>query len=191
MLQNPSIFRRAESIYISFSFQFFIITWHYSCDFESKINFPKSKACFAWRCLNLWSPILIDIKPSSIRRDKSIYNSFLLLSLKITWLYSCEYEYILDSDRELQRLFGITVTKLTEFFFVLVIKPEHFRRAETIYISFSFQFLIITWLYSCDYEFKIEFPNSNASFAWRCLNLWNPKLINIKPEQFSPWQVHI
>jgi hypothetical protein len=59
--------------------------------------------------------MLINIKPpSSFRRDKSIYNSIFLLSLKITWLYTCEYEYKLDSDLELDRTFGITVPKLME-----------------------------------------------------------------------------
>jgi hypothetical protein len=44
----------------------------------------------------------------------SMYNSIFLLSLKIIWHYSCEYEYTLISYRETQRTFGITVNKLME-----------------------------------------------------------------------------
>jgi hypothetical protein len=93
ILINPEFFRHAESIYINFSFQFLIITWLYSCGFESKIEFPNCNACFAWRCLKLWNHILIIWYPSYSRHDKSIYIIISLLSLKITLLYSCECEY--------------------------------------------------------------------------------------------------
>jgi hypothetical protein len=51
------------------------------------------------------------------------------------------------------------------------------------------EFLILKWLYFVILNLKIEFPNTNTSFAWQCLNLWNPILINIKPELFTKWQV--
>jgi hypothetical protein len=130
--------------------------------FWIKIEFPISNACFALRCLNLWNPIWINIKHELFSEwQVHIFNSIFLLSLKITWLYSFQYEYKLDSDRELKCTFGITVTKFT------------------------------TWLYMCEFESENRILETSACFAWRCLNLRNPILINMKPEQFSTWQFHI
>jgi hypothetical protein len=98
LLENPSIFRRAKSIHISFSFQFPILTWLYSCYFELNNRFPdiKRKFCVTvfklMECLNLWNPILINIKPDLFTTWKFHILHYFLLSLKITWLYSCEYE---------------------------------------------------------------------------------------------------
>jgi hypothetical protein len=38
---------------------------------------------------------------------------------------------------------------------------------------------------------KLETTNFNLCFARQCLNLWNPFVIDIRPEQLSTSQVHI
>jgi hypothetical protein len=101
-------------------------------------NSRTLKHVVAWRCLNLWNPMLINIKPKQFSTWQfHIYYSIFLLTLKITRHCSCEYEYKLDSESELQRMFGIRVQILWNWF-VIVIKPEHFSKCRVDIYKFFF-----------------------------------------------------
>jgi hypothetical protein len=73
--------------------------------------------------------------------------------------YSCEYEYNLESGREQQLLFGNTVAKLMELIRIFI-KPEHFSTCRVDIYKFLFQILIITCLYSCDFESENRIPRT-------------------------------
>jgi hypothetical protein len=68
--------------------------------------------CFALWCLNLWNGYAIDINPDHFSTRKGHIFQYFLLTLQITWLYTCGSSNNSCSYREIRRIFCMTVTKL-------------------------------------------------------------------------------
>jgi hypothetical protein len=141
---------------------------------------------FLWRRLNLWISIVINIKLEIFSKwQVHIYHYFSCIFKNNMTLFL--WVWIWNSFQTVNYTVCFALQRLNLWnALVINIKQEHYSTCRI-----SFHFLIITWIYSCDFECKIELQKSSECFAWRCLIFSIAIVINIKPELFSTWQVHI